>query len=187
MLEVNFSPFPELRTLRCRLRQIRPEDAPQVLRLRSDDQVLQYLEREKMQTLAEAHGFIALLQQQWQENNAVNWVLCLDPSEEMIGTVAFWRLEKEHYRAEIGYTLLPEYWGRGLMHEVLQLVLPYGFKQIGLHSIEANVNPNNTASIRLLERNGFVREAYFRENYYFRGKFLDSAVYSLLESTFVTT
>ncbi|MFM7401569.1 MAG: GNAT family N-acetyltransferase, partial [Bacteroidota bacterium] len=52
------------------------------------------------------------------------------------------------------------------------------------HSVEANVNPGNKRSILLLERCGFVREAYFRENYYFEGKFLDTAVYSLLSADF---
>jgi ribosomal-protein-alanine N-acetyltransferase len=51
-----------------------------------------------------------------------------------------------------------------------------------LHSIEAHVNPNNIASIKLLEKNGFIREAYFKEDYFYDGKFLDTAVYSLLTS-----
>jgi ribosomal-protein-alanine N-acetyltransferase len=49
-----------------------------------------------------------------------------------------------------------------------------------LHSIEANVNPNNLSSIKLLERNNFIREGYFKENYFFNGKFSDSAIYSLI-------
>ena len=59
-------------------------------------------------------------------------------------------------------------------------VLPVGFDQVGLHSIEANVSPENIASRRLLEKFGFKQEAYFKENYYFNGEFLDSVIYSLL-------
>jgi ribosomal-protein-alanine N-acetyltransferase len=66
------------------------------------------------------------------------------------------------------------------MSEALQAVINYGFTSIKLHSITANVNPNNQPSIRLLEKNGFVREGYYKENYYYNGKFLDSAIYSLL-------
>jgi ribosomal-protein-alanine N-acetyltransferase len=62
----------------------------------------------------------------------------------------------------------------------MTLVLKYGFEVLKLHSIEANVNPENIASIKLLEKNNFVREAYFRENYFYNGKFLDSAIYSLV-------
>jgi RimJ/RimL family protein N-acetyltransferase len=66
------------------------------------------------------------------------------------------------------------------MQEAMIIVIDYGFRAMHLHSIEANVNPDNAASIKLLQRNNFVREAYHKENYYFNGKFLDSAIYSLL-------
>ena len=68
------------------------------------------------------------------------------------------------------------------MQEAMAAVLGYGFSAIGLHSVEANVNPDNQASVRLLEKNGFVREAYFKENYYYNGVFKDSVIYSLLTS-----
>jgi ribosomal-protein-alanine N-acetyltransferase len=70
--------------------------------------------------------------------------------------------------------------GKGIMQEALSAVLNYGFELLKLHSVEANVNPNNVSSIKLLERNGFVREAYFKENYYYNNQFLDTAIYSLL-------
>lgn len=89
-------------------------------------------------------------------------------------------MDKEHYRAEIGYSLLPDYWSKGYMAEAARCAIDYGFSMLNFHSIEANVNPNNAASIRLLEKMNFVREAYFRENFYYDGKFLDSAIYSLL-------
>ncbi|MBP6649301.1 MAG: GNAT family N-acetyltransferase, partial [Bacteroidia bacterium] len=76
--------------------------------------------------------------------------------------------------------LHPDYQKQGIMAEALLKVLDYGFKTMKLHSVEANVNPENAGSINLLEKSGFVREAYFRENYYYDGKFLDSAIYSLL-------
>ncbi len=68
------------------------------------------------------------------------------------------------------------------MQEALNVVLDYGFNIMRLHSVEADVNPMNIASIKILEKNNFVREAHFRENYYYSGKFLDSYVYSLLST-----
>jgi len=62
----------------------------------------------------------------------------------------------------------------------MEKVLAFGFIELHLHSIEANVNPGNAASIRLLERNHFTREAYFRENFFYNGKFLDTVIYSKL-------
>jgi ribosomal-protein-alanine N-acetyltransferase len=99
---------------------------------------------------------------------------------KLIGNIGIWRIEKEHHRAEIGYALHPSHQGKGIMQEALKAVLDYGFHMMKLHSMEANVNPDNAASIKLLERANFVREAYFKENYFFDGKYLDSAIYSLI-------
>ena len=63
-------------------------------------------------------------------------------------------MKKESYRAELGYALHPDYHGKGIMQETMKEVLDYGFKIMKLHSVEANVNPENAASIKLLERNG---------------------------------
>jgi [ribosomal protein S5]-alanine N-acetyltransferase len=180
MLELNFTSFPYLETERCLLRPLQPNDADRLFEMRTNDEVLRYLDREKMQTKEEAVTMINKIIASVENNDCVNWVISLKGDDKMIGSIAYWRLIKEHYRAEIGYNLFPQYWGKGIMNEVMKIVLPFAFDQIGLHSIEANVNPFNTASIRLLERNGFVREAYFKENYYFKGRFLDTAIYSLI-------
>jgi len=66
------------------------------------------------------------------------------------------------------------------MMEAIAEVIRYGFKEMNLHSLEGQVTPKNIPSIKILERNGFVREAYFKENYNWQGKFIDTAVYSLI-------
>ena len=79
----------------------------------------------------------------------------------------------------------PAFWGKGFMKEALIAVLDFGFRKLGLHSFQANINPENERSGKLLKQLGFVKEAYFRENYYFNGKYLDSEIYSLLERDFL--
>jgi ribosomal-protein-alanine N-acetyltransferase len=76
--------------------------------------------------------------------------------------------------------LYPDFWNKGLMKEALEAVINFGFNNMHLHSIEAHINPANAASAGILEKMGFIREAYFKEDYFFRGEFFDSAVYSLL-------
>jgi [ribosomal protein S5]-alanine N-acetyltransferase len=89
-------------------------------------------------------------------------------------------MHKEHYRAEIGYLLHGSLHGKGVMTEAMRAVLDFGFNTMQLHSVEAVVDPENAASIGLLQKAGFVREGYYRESFFFEGKFLDTAVYSLL-------
>jgi [ribosomal protein S5]-alanine N-acetyltransferase len=180
VLQLNFIPFPLLQTPRLLLRNVTPVDAPEIFFLRSDKTVLQFLDRVPITTVAEAAQFIHNSANLQQAGDAITWGLTLKGASQLIGTIAYWRMQKEHYRAEIGYALHPEHHGKGLMQEALTAVLDYGFKVMSLHSVEANVNPCNVASINLLERNGFVREGYFRENYFYDGRFLDSAIYSKL-------
>jgi ribosomal-protein-alanine N-acetyltransferase len=180
MQNLSFTPFPYIRTQRLLLRQIKHSDLNEIFFLRSDERVMKYLDRPKAKTSAEVYDFIQKIIDSETNNEGITWAITLK-TDKLIGTIGFWNIQKEHYRAELGYILHPDYWGKGIMQEALSEVIDYGFKVMKLHSIEANVNPENTASIKLLERNGFSREAYYKENYFFDGKFMDSAIYSLLE------
>lgn len=180
MLTVNLFPFPQLSTQRLILKQITPADAPALFVLRSDKNVMQYIDRPLAQTKDDALALIQVVTDLLEKNEAITWGIFLKEGSPLMGTIGFWRIQKEHYRAEIGYLLHPSLQRKGLMTEALKSVLEYGLQTIRLHSVEANVNPGNTASIGLLEKNGFVQEAYYRENYFYNGRFMDSAIYSLL-------
>lgn len=181
MLELNFSPFPEIKTKRLLLRRMTEADAPALLFMRSDEKTMQFIGREKTKSLEEAIGFIQKINASVEANESIMWGIALEEEPgTMIGTICFWNILKDHYRAEVGYMLHPGFWGKGIMQEAVLAVVDFGFNEIKLHSIEGHINPENIVSGIVLEKCGFVREAYFKENFYFKGKFSDSAVYSLL-------
>src|SRR4030095_1006675 len=180
MLLLNFHPFPSLSTERLNLRRISEEDEKEVFFLRSDKEMLQFLDRDPAKSIEEAREWIRMIDEGVDNNQFIAWAMALKNDPKLTGTITFWNIKQEHYRAEIGYALHTRFQGRGLMQEAMTAVLDYGFNSLKLHSVEANVNPNNAASIKLLDRNAFVREAYHRENYYYNGHFLDSAIYSLI-------
>ncbi|MEO6539081.1 MAG: GNAT family N-acetyltransferase [Ferruginibacter sp.] len=178
---LKFDPFPDLKTDRLVLRCLTLDDAPELFYLRSNKEVMKYIDREPQKTVEETEVFINFLLETQNKTDAVLWVIALKENPSvMIGNIGYWRMQKEHYRAEIGYMLHHNFWKKGIMKEAIKPVISYGFETMKLHSIEANINPGNKASEVLLESIGFNREAYFKENYYFNGKFSDSAVYSLL-------
>ncbi len=181
MITLNFKPFPVLETERLILREIKKDDAPALFKIRSNKEVMKFIDRPLAQTIADVQALIKLIIDGISNDSAITWAITLKGDTTLIGTIGFWQVHKEHYRAEIGYSLLTEFQQKGLMQEAMDAALNYGFTMMQLHSVEANVNLDNTASIRLLENNHFVREAYFKENYYFDGRFLDSAIYSLLK------
>lgn len=183
MLSVQIYPFPTIQTDRLLMRCMTLDDGPEMFYLRSHPQVMRYLDRAPCQNLAEAENKIREILELQANNDGINWAINLMPDTTMIGNIGIWRLQKEHYRGEIGYVLNPDFFQKGIMSEAMNMVIQYAFNQMGLHSIEANVNPENAASIALLEKHGFVKEAHFKENYFWDGKFLDSAIYSLVNKS----
>lgn len=179
MLEVNFSDFPVLDTPRLQLREITLSDAPAVFKIRSDERVMQYIGKPPQKDIREAEQQIQNYLDTYQQNEAINWAICLrEKPDQLIGTVGFWKMDKVNHRTEIGYTLQYDYWRQGIMTEAITAVIEYCFKVLDFHSIEANTDPENEGSGGVLEKLGFVQEAYFRENFYFEGLFLDSRIYS---------
>lgn len=183
-----FTPFPVLDTNRLWLKQITLADTGSLFDLRSDSVVMKYLDRPRPSSSDEIVQMIQKMEEMATAGLGISWGLFLKENPaQLIGTIGYYRTTPEHFRAEIGYLLATKYHKQGLMQEALGVVLSYGFDSMQLHSVEANTNPSNLASQRLLEKFGFVREAYFRENYFFDGKFLDTAIYSLLKSDYKTS
>lgn len=183
MLTPNFSPFPELHTDRLLLRKWTLEDAPGLLQLRSDPDVMRYINRPVLSSVEQATAWINMILDSLEKTEGISWCMSLkDSPQEHIGNIGLWRIDKENYRAEVGYMLSPAWQGKGIMYEALVAIIDYGFEQMGLHSIEAQLDPLNLASAALLRKAGFVQEGYYRENCLMNGVFTDTAVYSLLAS-----
>jgi ribosomal-protein-alanine N-acetyltransferase len=196
-----FDLFPILQTPRLTLREIQPSDASQFFALRSNPKVRAYTGRVPCTEVAEVEIWMNQIKDGFANKEALLWVLEETSTGLVIGDVCFWRFLKQHLRAELGYELSPAYWGKGYMSEALKAVLRFGFEQLHVHSIEANVTPANKASIDILLRNGFKQEGMFKENYFgilpyretetetekkkkFPEGFMDTASFSLLDRDF---
>ncbi len=158
MLHLNFTPFPELTTKRLRLRKLTPADAPDILAIRSNPSVNTFLDRVPPTTIQDVESFISKILASIEQNAALYWVISLKDDPVAIGTIVYWNVEKEKDKAEIGFELLPEYQGRGIMKEALWKVFEYGFDTMKLQVIEGWVHAKNTKSIRVLDRFHFKRD-----------------------------
>ena len=182
MLNTQFDPFPTLSTERLHLRRLSLDDAEQMFAMRSSEEMMAYIPRPRAKTVNDATAVIQMMLDSFEKRENMVWAMSLKNDPKLIGTIGFWRMQPANYRAEVGYLLHSDYWQKGLTYEALQAVLKYGFEVMNCHSIEAVIAPQNVASARLLEKNGFVKEAHFRENCYFDGRFLDSVVYAQLKT-----
>lgn len=183
MLELNFDPFPVLETERLLLRRTVLDDAQFYFEIRSNKEAMKHICKPLQVSVEDAKALIYKINEMIAFNDGISWAICLKSDNKFIGTVSFHRIEKEHFRAEIGYMLHPKFWKQGIISEAVEKVIDYGFSKLGLHSIEAHIDPTNVGSEKVLQKFNFVKEAYFRENYFYDGKFLDTAVYSLITPT----
>ena len=177
MLELNFDPFPVLETERLVLRQITLEDAPDIFALRSDPDAMKYIGRPRPKVVADVHELIASMN---ELTVRIQWGATLRNESQIIGTIGYHLIEKQHDRAEIGYMLHPNYWNKGLMSEAIIAVVDFGFGKIGLHSIEARIDPENKQSAKILVKNGFTKEGHLKESFFYNGRFCDTGIYSLV-------
>ena len=177
MPEFNFDPFPVIETERLLLRKVSMDDAEDIFLLRTNEAAMKYINKPKLVSIDDAKELIKKM----NEPDRIQWGITLRKENKIIGTIGFHRIEKEHYRAEIGYMLHPDHWNTGIMSEAITKMIDHCFNKMQLHSIEAIINPDNDVSRKLLKKFGFIKEAYFKENFFFEGKFFDSEVYSLVK------
>jgi len=180
MMELNFTPFPNLETDRLQLRRVVGGDVNEIFALRSDIETMKYIPRPLAKTKDDALAHIAMIDAKIENNEGINWAITLKNNPKLIGIIGHYRIKPEHFRAEIGYMLLPEFHGKGIISEAIKEVVNYGFEIMKLHSIEAIIDPENLASEKVLQKNGFVKEAHLKENEYYEGQFLDTVIYSKL-------
>ncbi|UFH45909.1 GNAT family N-acetyltransferase [Flavobacterium galactosidilyticum] len=180
MLAVNFHPFHNLETERLLLRRVNNNDCKEILSLRSNPETMKYIPRPLLKNEEDALAHILMIETKIQNNEGINWAITLKGNPKLIGVIGHYRIQLENYRAEIGYMILPEFNGLGIVTEAVKEVVKYGFEIMKLHSIEAVIDPDNEASACVLKKNGFVKEAHLKENEFHDGRFYDSVIYSLL-------
>jgi ribosomal-protein-alanine N-acetyltransferase len=180
MLVINFTPFPNLETERLQLRRIDAHDVHEIFTLRSNRETMKYIPRPLVKTTEDALEHIAMIDAKIVNNEGINWGITLKGNPKLIGIIGHYQIKPENYRAEIGYMLLPEFHGKGIIREAVKEVVNYGFKVMQLHSIEAVLDPENLGSEKVLQKNGFVKEAHLKENKFYDGRFLDTVIYSIL-------
>lgn len=174
-----FRPFPVLQKPGLILRQIKPSDQAAVFQGLSDPQVVRYYG-------VEYHSFTdTRIQMDWyrdtlRQGSGIWWAITRPAADGLIGACGLYNIQAQHRKAELGYWLLPAYWGQGLMRPALEAVTAYGFSALHLHRIEAYVETENAASARLLQKLDFQREGILRDSEIKQGRFISLEIYAKL-------
>lgn len=149
---------PRFTTPRFVLREITTEDEQQLFLLRSNDIVLQFIHRPKATSIDDVRQWRERVRQGLEKDEAVMWAI--DLNNQLIGTICLWNISWQDARADIGYDLLPQYHGQGVMQEIIPVVLQFGFEELKMSTIAASIHPGNIKSIRLVEKLGFIPEPH---------------------------
>ena len=178
MLNLNFNPFPELKTKRLLLRQVMPTDAKLVMRIRGNEEAMRYIPRPRANTVEDALAVVKMLTDGINDGKSINWAIAnINEPAEIFGIMGYVNFYLEQNKAEIGYMLYPDYWGKGYVPEAILEVERFGFEQINLQAIEAKIDPRNDNSRKILLRNNYQFDRLVKKEMTFQGEDLDSEYY----------
>ncbi len=181
----DFKLMPVLTSERLELSEITRDDAEAILRLFGNVEVTRYNDVDTLTELREAGELIEFVQDRFNNRVGLRWGIHLTESpDELIGTCGYNWWTRHNRCAEIGYDLHPDYWNKGIMTEALHALIGFGFQQMSLNRIEADVTPGNDASVRVLQKLGFQEEGLLRQRGYWKGKFHDLRFFSLLREEY---
>jgi RimJ/RimL family protein N-acetyltransferase len=166
--------LPTLRTERLVLRPLVPEDARDAYRFLSNEQVMRYWSSGPHTDIAETERYIV---GNCTGGSHESWAIT-ETGGPAIGWVNLGERRPGVY--ETGYILSADYWGRGLAREALGAGLEYVFGTFGARRIFADTDPENMASIKMLEGMGFTREGLLRSEWETHIGIRDSLIFGIL-------
>ena len=161
MLNRTFTPFPILRTERLTLRQLEINDEQEIFTLRSDSEINKYLDRPVSNTIDDARNFINKVNENINKNDSLYWAITLSDKKIFVGTICLFSFSDENDKCEIGYELLTNFQGQGIMKEAVEKVIDYAFNTIKIQEIEAFFHRDNLSSMRLLDKFSFKQSNKF--------------------------
>lgn len=171
--------FPTLRSPRLHLRQFRQEDIHDVFYGLSHPDVIKYygVHFDTLKATQEQMNWFVSLE---TNRTGIWWAICRAEGSAFLGAAGFNNWSHGHRKAEIGFWLLPEYWGKGIVSEALPLVCNYGFGKMGLHRIEAFVESENLNSKTAMSKMGFSLEGTMVDCEIKNGRFISLDIYARL-------
>nr|WP_202819777.1 GNAT family N-acetyltransferase [Thaumasiovibrio subtropicus] len=169
-----------IETDRFSLRLPESQDDRALFAIFSDPVVMKYWNTPPWQGLHDATAFIESCRQALESNETLTYVILERKTKQLIGKCMLFAYDGESKRAEIGFGVAKPYWGKGVIQEVGEALIQFGFNTLGLRRIEAEIDPDNVGSANALSRLGFTQEGLLRARWEVNGVVSDSALYGRL-------
>lgn len=178
--------FPEFKCEHFALREIvASQDHEPFLSYVSSAEVNRFIASEDLPRNAqEAKKELEYWQSLFAHRRSIFWAIANPKTNQIIGTAGFNYINPVHRRTELSYDLAFEHWGRGIMTEALRIICNFACREFGMSRIQANVATDNYASIRVLEKLNFEKEALMKEYGILHGQKKDFFLFSNLSGEF---
>lgn len=183
-IEDIYKDLPSLETERLNLRKFTIDDASDMFDYSSEPDVSRYVPWETHKSIKDTTDFLEYILNQYNSGKLAPWAIEYKQNNKVIGTIDFVAWSTSHYRAEIGFILSKDYWGKGLIVEAATKVIGFGFDNMELNKIEAPCMVENVQSQRVLQKLGMRLEGISKEKYFIKEKFRDMATYSILKKEY---
>lgn len=173
---------PPIETSRLTIRLVSEGDLEDLLVVNGDDLVTTYLPYASWRSLSDAQAWLQRVMTLQTTGQAVQCVLWHKTAQRVIGSCLLFRHDEGSARAELGYVLGRAHWGQGLMSEALRAFIDCAFNHLSLRRLEAEIDPRNQPSTRLVRRLGFTREGLLRQRWVTLNEPRDVEIFGLLRS-----
>jgi ribosomal-protein-alanine N-acetyltransferase len=179
--------FSTLDTSRLTLREVLESDAQCLLQIHGDSEHMRWFGSDPIRDLDGAAKLVATFAS-WRKDpvSGARWAMELSDQPGLIGTCGLFRWNRNWRSCIVGYEIAPAHQGRGYVKEALKAIITWGFREAQLNRIEAQVHPDNRASLAILEALGFLQEGRQREAGYWGGRHHDLLQYALLKAQWGT-
>lgn len=174
--------FPILETNRLMLIEIEDKHLDEIYQIFSNEAVTKYYGMSPFTNESQAKVMIESFSTRFENKLGMRWGIVEKESNRLIGTIGLNNLSLSGKRTEIGYDLLPTFWGKGMMSEAINEVITYCFQTLSLFRIGAVIFPKNIASSKVIEKFGFQKEGLLRGYIYQNEESHNVFVYSLLKT-----
>ncbi|MGG4044951.1 MULTISPECIES: GNAT family N-acetyltransferase [Paenibacillus] len=179
-----FTSFPKLETERFILRELHSEDAEAYYTYFSDQEVTKYWGYPGPKNIETTSKTFTRFQNAFTRKEMITWGIATKYEDQIIGTCILNDFVRGSM-VNLSYNLSRDYWRKGIMTEVLNTIIPYGFNELDMNRIQAKVMPENHSSVNLLTKLGFAQEGLLRD--YIIGEFItDTLIFSMLKKDFIT-
>jgi len=175
------APPPVLETARLVLRPFRASDLEDVFRYATDPEVSRFVLWDRHATRDDSQRFLEWVIGQYGRGELPSWAVVQRSTGRLVGSIGYGASEPAHARAEVGYVLARDCWGRGVMSEALAAVLGHAFGTMHLHKVVAHCHVQNAASRRVLEKAGMRHEGRLYEQLSVKGGYWDIDVLGIVD------